>query len=81
MGSLLAFAFAPALWPSDAAAHTCDDPFSTDLIAGRHIDAGDVKVCNDHTTLTVTYDPTFPWCLLETNLHVATIPRAACRAG
>ncbi len=64
----------PALWPGDAAAHTCDDPFSTDLIAGRTIDAGDVKVCNDDTTLTVTYEATFPWCLLETHLHVATIP-------
>ena len=48
-----------------AAAHTCDDPFSTDLIAGQTIDAGDVKVCNDDTTLTVTYEATFPWCLLE----------------
>ena len=72
LGGLLAPALAPALWPGDAAAHTCDDPFSTDLIAGRTIDAGEVKVCNDDTTLTVTFDATFPWCLLETNLHVAT---------
>ena len=68
----LALALAPALWPSDAAAHTCDAPFSTDLIAGQTIDAGDVKVCNDDTTLTVTYEATFPWCLLKTDLHVAT---------
>ena len=68
----LALALLPALWPSDAAAHTCDAPFSTDLIAGQTIDAGDVKVCNDDTTLTVTYEATFPWCLLKTDLHVAT---------
>jgi hypothetical protein len=43
-------------------------------IAGRTIDAGDVKVCNDDTNLTFTYEATYPWCLLETNLHVATIP-------
>jgi len=29
-------------------------------------------VCNDDTTLTVTYEATFPWCLLKTDLHVAT---------
>jgi hypothetical protein len=74
LGGLLALALAPALWPTDAAAHTCDDPFSTDLIAGQIIDAGDVKVCNDDATLTVTYEATFPWCLLKTDLHVATIP-------
>ena len=68
----LALVLAPAFWPSDAAAHTCDAPFSTDLIAGQTIDAGDVKVCNDATTLTVTYEATFPWCLLKTDLHVAT---------
>ena len=72
LGGLLALALLPAFWPGDAAAHSCDDPFSTDLIAGRTIDAGDVKVCNDDATLTVTYEATFPWCLLETNLHVAT---------
>jgi hypothetical protein len=71
LGALLALALLPALWPSDAAAHTCDDPFSTNLIAGQTIDAGDVKVCNDDTNLTVTYEATFPWCLLATNLHVA----------
>ena len=30
----LALALAPAFWPSDAAAHTCDAPFTTDLITG-----------------------------------------------
>ncbi len=50
LGGALALALLPAFWPSDAAAHTCDAPFSTDLIAGQTIDAGDVKVCNDDTT-------------------------------
>jgi hypothetical protein len=72
LGGALALALAPAFWPADAAAHTCDAPFSTDLIAGRTIDAGDVKVCNDGTTLTVTYGAMFSWCLLKTDLHVAT---------
>jgi hypothetical protein len=72
LGALLALALLPALWPGDAAAHTCDAPFSTNLIAGQTIDAGDVKVCNDDTNLTVTYEATFPWCLLATDLHVAT---------
>jgi hypothetical protein len=68
----LALAVLPAFWPSGAMAHTCDAPFSTNLIAGQTIDAGDVKVCNDDTNLTVTYEATFPWCLLATDLHVAT---------
>jgi hypothetical protein len=71
LGGLVVAAALPALWPGDAAAHTCDAPFSTDLIAGQRIDAGDVEVCNDDATLTVIYEATFPWCLLETDLHVA----------
>ena len=39
LGALLALALAPALWPGEAAAHPCDDALSTDLIAGRTIDA------------------------------------------
>ena len=67
---LLAVAL-PALWPSDAAAHTCDAPFATDLVTGKGIDVGQVTVCNDAEFLTVTYETTFPWCVLRTNLHVA----------
>ncbi len=67
----LALALAPALWPGDAAAHTCDDPFTTDLVTARGIDVGQVTVCNDAEFLTVTYETTFPWCVLRTNLHVA----------
>ena len=53
----LALALAPAFWPSDAAAHTCDAPFTTDLVTGTGIDVGQVKVCNDAEFLTVTYEP------------------------
>ena len=42
------------------------------MIAGRTINVGNVNVCNDDTTLTVTYEATGPWCLLKTDLHVAT---------
>ena len=72
LGGLLALALAPALWPGDAAAHTCDAPFATDLVTARGIDVGEVKVCNDAEFLTVTYETTFPWCVLKTNLHVAS---------
>ena len=68
----LAFALAPAFWPSDAAAHTCDAPFRTDLVTARGIDVGQVAVCNDAEFLTVTYETKFPWCVLRTNLHVAS---------
>jgi hypothetical protein len=71
LGGLLALALLPAFWPSDAMAQDCTDE-ATDLIAGRTMIVGDVNVCNDETTLTVTYEATTPWCLLATNLHVAT---------
>ena len=72
LGGLLALALAPAFWPSAAAAHTCDAPFTTDLVTARGIDVGEVKVCNDAEFLTITYDTTYPWCVLRTNLHVAS---------
>jgi hypothetical protein len=71
LGGALALALAPAFWPSDAAAHTCDAPFTTDLVTGTGIDVGQVEVCNDDTMLTVTYETIFPWCVLKTDLHVA----------
>ena len=70
-GAALALALAPAFWPTDAAAHPCDAPFTTDLVTARGTDVGQVKVCNDDTTLTITYETTWPWCVLKTNLHVA----------
>ena len=45
LGGALALALAPALWPSDAAAHTCDDPFRTDLVTAKGINIGEVTVC------------------------------------
>lgn len=54
-----------------AAAHTEDDPFVTDLIAGQHEDVGDVKVWNDGTNLYVQYETTGGWVLKETHLAVA----------
>jgi hypothetical protein len=71
LGALLALALLPAFWPSDAMAQDCADE-ATDLIAGRTMNVGDVNVCNDDTILTVTYEATGPWCLLKTDLHVAT---------
>ena len=71
LGGALALALAPAFWPGDAAAHTCDAPFTTDLVTGTGIDVGEVKVCNDAEFLTVTYETAFPWCVLRTDLHVA----------
>ena len=68
----LALALLPVLWPGDAAAHTCDAPFRTDLVTARGIDVGQVTVCNDAEFLTVTYETKFPWCVLRTNLHVAS---------
>lgn len=45
---------------------------AADLIADQTINVGNVNVCNDDTTLTVTYEAISPWCLQETHLHVAT---------
>jgi hypothetical protein len=62
-------------------AHTADDPYTTDLIAGQTADVGDVLVWNDETTLYVQYkiaDDTTPddytdnWAITKTHVHVAT---------
>lgn len=54
-----------------ALAHTMADPYKTDLIAGQHIDAGDVLVWNDEEYLYVKYLARDGWCLAETHLAVA----------
>jgi len=52
--------------------HTEEDPFVTNLMAGQHIDVGDVIVWNDGDYLYVKYLVTAEgWCLTETHLHVA----------
>jgi hypothetical protein len=61
-----------------AYAHTADDPFVTDLVAGggnpaSAIDVGDVLVWNDAEQLFVRYLVTAQdWCLTETHSHVAS---------
>jgi hypothetical protein len=47
-----------------------DSVSSYQLIAGRHIDAGEVQVWNDENVLYVKYK-TDGWCIMETHLHVA----------
>jgi len=71
---VLAFATVPAF------GHLCSDPFVTDLIAGgggqgkSAMDVGDIEVCNDGEYLYVTYLTDEVTCLIETHLHVTTIP-------
>ncbi|HDS63238.1 MAG TPA: hypothetical protein ENN52_03745 [Methanofollis liminatans] len=56
-----------------ALAHTEDDPYRTDLIAGQHTDAGDVLVWNDDDYLYVKFLAKDGWCLAETHLAVAGV--------
>ena len=53
-------------------AHTESDPFVTDLIAGKHYDAGDVEVWNDEDNLYVTFNTSDGWEMGVSHLHVAT---------
>jgi hypothetical protein len=46
---------------------------STQLTAGQHFDSGTVTVMSDATGVTVNYDTTGDWILLETHLYVGTI--------
>jgi len=69
---LIGISLALILLPTAAFAHTADDPFVTDLIAGQHHDVGEVKVWNDGEYLHVKYETTDDWYLVETHLHVAT---------
>ncbi|MFO7968031.1 MAG: hypothetical protein R6U44_10585 [Archaeoglobaceae archaeon] len=53
-------------------AHTEDDPYTTDLLAGQDMDVGNVTVWNDATNLYVKYVVDKEgWCMTETHLHVA----------
>lgn len=62
---------ATALTPS-ARAHTEENPFVTDLIAGQTMDVGDVSVWNDASHLFVKYETTGDWVMTCTHLAVAT---------
>ncbi len=82
MGGLLALALTPAFWPGGALAQdeevvACDVEaanlkFETQDEDGDGqpplITVGDVNVCNDEDTLTVTFEPSEGWCLLATDL-------------
>jgi len=57
--------------PAGVLAHTADDPFVADLLAGKDIPVGEVQVWNDSETLYVKYTLD-GWCMTETHLHVAT---------
>jgi len=65
-----------ALIPASAKAHSFDDPFKTDLIAGGGggggVDAGDVLVWNDGVNLYVKYATEGGWCMTQAHLQVAT---------
>ena len=50
----------------------CEEEKCADLIAGQHIDVGDVNVWNDDTNLYVQYVLDDPWVMTESHLHVAT---------
>lgn len=71
-----AMALPLALLSVGAQAHTEDDPFVTDLIAGggnvkSEIYAGEVSIWNDADNLYVQYATTEDWCLISTELQVA----------
>ena len=55
---------------SPAAAHTESDPQEVDLLAGQHIDVGEVKVWNDDTNLYVQYVIDDPWVMTGSHLYV-----------
>lgn len=61
-------------------AHTKEDPFRVDLIAGKYIDVGDVLVWNDESSLHVKYVTNEDWYISEVHLQVAAdlsgIPQA-----
>jgi hypothetical protein len=51
-------------------AHTEDDPFVTTLMAGQHIEVGEVSVWNDSDNLYVEYTTECCWELIGTHLYV-----------
>ena len=53
-------------------ANTIDDPLVIDLLAGQNEYAGDIKVWDDGSSLYVLYETVDPWCLMETQLAVAS---------
>ena len=60
------------LVPSIVSASPASSELVVDLIAGQHIDAGDIRVKNDSEFLYVDYSASEGWCLDETHLQVAS---------
>jgi hypothetical protein len=58
------------LFASVVFAHTADNPFTTDLIAGQNTDVGDVEVWNDENNLYIEYITVGDWEITETHLYV-----------
>lgn len=53
-----------------ADAHACE--MVTDLMAGQHMDVGDVRVVNDGVNIYVTYEILEPgWGMTQSHLHIA----------
>jgi hypothetical protein len=81
--ALAAIACSDALDPTDpfanhaygsagGAIYSADEPFETDLIAGRRTDVGRVTAWNDEEALYVRFEIEEPgWCLYETHVHAA----------
>jgi hypothetical protein len=74
----IVFVMSFVLLPLIVSAHTADDPYWTDLIAGGGgkgsgaMDAGDVLIWNNADNLYVKYVVDAPWCITETHLQVTT---------
>jgi uncharacterized repeat protein (TIGR01451 family) len=60
------------LIPTSTLAYTGNDVTVVDLIAGQHMDAGEIKIWNDSDNLYVKYIAATDWCLEETHLQVAS---------
>jgi hypothetical protein len=78
---LIAVSFVLALMPAVVFAHGEDDPWVTDLIAGQHINVGDVRVWNDDGYLYVQYNTTGDWWIEETHLYVGENPPTTAAPG
>ncbi len=51
---------------------TVDGADTVDLIAGQHIDVGDIKICNNGESLFIKFNTTAGWYMTETHLAVET---------
>lgn len=70
-GLIIILALVLSFFPSAGYAATENNPFVTDLIAGRHTDVGDIKIWNDDQFLYVKIQTVGRWCLMSTHVAVA----------